>query len=495
MKLLLLSLLINLANCWLGYGKNIGHPDYINRKPPPTSAITTSSRIAIIGGGAGGLHMAHELNKRGIHDITIFEEKPEVGGKAQTVTVAKNRRVDSAVIFTNKTPYFMQFLKDLNVDDKLVSFKNCPPTFYDEASGEVFSNEEEMMKSANSTDFPHVDKAYQRALVKYRKLYSEVIDAGTGMPKVEYKHVLSRPFHEFMAEYGFEALQTIVDASITMCGYDSAHLKRRMSTYSALYILNLAPDQMLSYVWEPDFGWQDLWKKAAKSLQEAGISIRRNTRAESVEYLDELEAIAVTAKSMLDGGKTETLFFDFCIFDIPEPHRILRNPTSSQERVLSRFNLFMPTVTSILKVDSQNWPQNCGGILDKNSVYNVNGSKVVATAIGRERKEPSDQSFETVYSTMTSAINEDQLPDIKEKVLDQVEKMEGERPIETLSTKIYNTYFPTCSSDSILEEAPWKLVNLQGENRMWFTSGFASFDSTPPIIRYNHMLLDSIVEE
>ena len=49
------------------------------KKPAP---FTKDSKIAIIGAGAGGIHMAYELKKKGFKDITVFEKDDHVGGKA-----------------------------------------------------------------------------------------------------------------------------------------------------------------------------------------------------------------------------------------------------------------------------------------------------------------------------------------------------------------------------------------------------------------------------
>ena len=132
-----------------------------------------------------------------------------------------------------------------------------------------------------------------------------------------------------------------------------------------------------------DFGWQDLWKTA---VAKSGINVKRNTRVEIVKYLNERKSIAITARSMLDGN-TETLEFDFCIFAIPDPLQVMQNPTKSQKEILSRFNNYRPTVTSIIKVDSRNWPHECGFVLDKDGEYNLKGSQVEMTAVYRQERE------------------------------------------------------------------------------------------------------------
>ena len=42
-------------------------------------------RIAIVGAGVSGLVVAHRLHER--HEVTVFEERPRVGGHTNTVRV------------------------------------------------------------------------------------------------------------------------------------------------------------------------------------------------------------------------------------------------------------------------------------------------------------------------------------------------------------------------------------------------------------------------
>ncbi|MGH9084011.1 MAG: hydroxysqualene dehydroxylase [Acidimicrobiales bacterium] len=51
-----------------------------------TSAASMSSQVAVLGGGVGGLSVAHELAERGLQ-VTVFEPKA-LGGKARSIPVA-----------------------------------------------------------------------------------------------------------------------------------------------------------------------------------------------------------------------------------------------------------------------------------------------------------------------------------------------------------------------------------------------------------------------
>ena len=53
--------------------------DYAGKVPPPPCAPSTGKRIAIVGGGPGGLSAAYYLQLMG-HQTTVFEMLPELGG-------------------------------------------------------------------------------------------------------------------------------------------------------------------------------------------------------------------------------------------------------------------------------------------------------------------------------------------------------------------------------------------------------------------------------
>ena len=53
--------------------------DYAGKVPPPPCAPSTGKRIAVVGGGPGGLSAAYYLQLMG-HQTTVFEMLPELGG-------------------------------------------------------------------------------------------------------------------------------------------------------------------------------------------------------------------------------------------------------------------------------------------------------------------------------------------------------------------------------------------------------------------------------
>ena len=46
--------------------------------------LNKAARICVVGGGAGGIHMASSLKQAGYANITLFESAPQLGGKCFT---------------------------------------------------------------------------------------------------------------------------------------------------------------------------------------------------------------------------------------------------------------------------------------------------------------------------------------------------------------------------------------------------------------------------
>ena len=57
-------------------------------KQTPTRPQSKSAKIAVVGGGIGGIYTAYKLSKKGYKDITIFEKSGRLGGKAQSLRMS-----------------------------------------------------------------------------------------------------------------------------------------------------------------------------------------------------------------------------------------------------------------------------------------------------------------------------------------------------------------------------------------------------------------------
>ena len=77
-------------------------------------------RVAIIGGGIGGLVAAHMLSHK--HQITLFEKSDRLGGNALTVSDREGRKHDIAVgvFMRSGYPLLFRILDHFNIQTKTI---------------------------------------------------------------------------------------------------------------------------------------------------------------------------------------------------------------------------------------------------------------------------------------------------------------------------------------------------------------------------------------
>jgi hypothetical protein len=179
--------------------------------------------------------------------------------------------------------------------------------------------------------------------------------------------------------------------------------------------------------------------------------------------------------------------FDFCIIDIPDPLKVIRQPTWGQRSCLSKFTHYKPVLTTICKIKTKLKYQL---LFDNESHYNKGNH--TGLSLYKKNQNGDEYSIISVYSYFknTHVIQKDQVMEIEESVNEQIGFLTKEKVNETIATRINNQYLPHCSADDVKAGVPWQLFNLQGENKMWFTGAVASFDLTSSIICYNVKLLD-----
>lgn len=78
------------------------------------------TRTAVIGGGIAGLAAAWELARNG-HQVEIFEAGSRLGGAIAPVTLSGVQVDAGAEAFATRTPAVREFLRDLGLDDQVVS--------------------------------------------------------------------------------------------------------------------------------------------------------------------------------------------------------------------------------------------------------------------------------------------------------------------------------------------------------------------------------------
>ena len=87
-------------------------------------------KIAIIGGGIGGLMAAYLLGKK--HEITLFEKESRLGGNAYTLNTKDGHSFDVSVFAFSKSSYplFFKLLSELNIEYDAIGIQDLGVTYY-----------------------------------------------------------------------------------------------------------------------------------------------------------------------------------------------------------------------------------------------------------------------------------------------------------------------------------------------------------------------------
>jgi phytoene desaturase len=183
-------------------------------KKSVTSKKVVKKKIAIVGGGPGGLAASLLLAHEG-HDVTIFESKDQLGGRSSAIHVG-DFNFDSGPTF-----FIYRYILDsifhrlgLKLDD-FVSLKKIEPLYdliFGHKTFRPYENHALMMKEIHRV-FPGEENGYQRYLKKEARRFKKL------MP------VLSMPFSNPFQFFNPKVLQAIDEIDI------GRSLFQRLSSY------------------------------------------------------------------------------------------------------------------------------------------------------------------------------------------------------------------------------------------------------------------------
>ena len=174
-----------------------------------TKPFSLNSKVAIIGAGPAGIHMAYELSKRGHKNITVFERLDRVGGQSHTVFYRDTAFDLGTLNFMDHYPVLGKLQKELDLD--LVDINAMPKAMLAgrEVSGLRFIFEQ---YHKDHPSFGPKWLGYFRFLLRLKRdfkrataLNRELIDE-YGFPKESRIDDLQKPTAQFLAEHGLETL-------------------------------------------------------------------------------------------------------------------------------------------------------------------------------------------------------------------------------------------------------------------------------------------------
>lgn len=206
--------------------------------------MNKEDRIGVVGGGLSGLMITEGLQRKGYQNVTLFEEKPRLGGKLHTIFY-KGKSYELGAIFGLPSYFALKALmKRLNI----------------RADGPKLSRINYNGKGEKIMPIPKKDiQGFVEELHRLPQVLAGY--SSLGKPNIkDTEPALMQPFSQWCDTHGFKVLKTVYVHYFTIFGLGS------IDEVPALYVLRIINDQHLMCFMEiPQF---DTWKQGVSVLAE-----------------------------------------------------------------------------------------------------------------------------------------------------------------------------------------------------------------------------------
>ena len=466
-----------------------------------------TDRIAIIGAGPAGLHMAAELERRGFRRPILLEQRDRIGGKSHTI---HHRGVAHELGTCFLHLGYLEVYRLIQRYGARGAVGNPYLVFWDgplDAPGPALLRE-----------FVVQGIGCERYIRLRRRVFGDVEHRLPPRPSAAMLDALAMPFGDFLEKHGLGELLVSMELCQTAQGYGYL---REVSAFYGLWWMTptflrsqilggvghamggvlsdrtreaLAVTRML-----PD-GFTDLWTRLAQAHRldiRLGAEVRRIHRGEQQ-----------TTITYNQDGAERSLSCDFLIWaaDLRAFPKVVTDTTAPEARLFDALEIFsiVCTLYESAPVPGYTDAETGGGVLyiqsrlsreSEGSWYSdrFDGRLPCKAVPGRHRQS------RIAYQFFPRALTADErLDDASSRaLLDRLRADWNDRGVTDIElvrrdgelVQQYWPYFPHFGPEDIRRGAPWELAGLQGTRRTWYAGAAASFESVNDVINHNLDLL------
>eukprot|EP01124_Arcella_intermedia_P010144 TRINITY_DN1667_c0_g1_i1.p1 TRINITY_DN1667_c0_g1~~TRINITY_DN1667_c0_g1_i1.p1 ORF type:complete len:994 (-),score=200.78 TRINITY_DN1667_c0_g1_i1:742-3684(-) len=463
-----------------------------------------SDKIAIIGGGCGGIHMAHLLRRNGFQHITILEQSDRIGGKCYT-RYLKDIPYEMGACYLN--PLYVELAKLL----KHYGLTEVPPG--DEKSGDfdiylrsgknimkrddfIFNSDYSDLETdclpSEKSSLPTVIEQISRYKHIHRKIFGKYKYTFPPEPTPKYLEKLNMPLLDFLTKHKLDALKPLFLLGISgqVCG----HLKDIPAFYGLMWvrpellstIIPWGKNDKTKSITMVKEGYTKVWEKIVESDD---ISVLLNYNVSKIKRS--------TGQVVLGGtynGKPVASTFDYLVSTLPlnDCAKIIKNPDPLELEIFSEVKHYWMVVTLFLSEKQQNTqaieitPEN---LLPENPQRGVFCQRNSVRCLYPKLKESEEETWIAYQLLPPEDVSSN------ETLLQLFQQDMTQRNIKVLQVldQIKYPYFYHFSKEDISKGYPWKILDLQGTNRTFYTGASCFLDSVNDIMNYNLMLINRFV--
>jgi hypothetical protein len=472
-------------------------------------------RIIVLGAGPSGLYTAHFLQKQGYKNVLVLEKEGHVGGLCRTIT-SGGRSFDLGANYL--TPAYKLTMKLANeVGAKVYSERpfvamSVPD---DPAEPVKYTPIYQALRVDLKTGKPVPWLKFIGATMKYvwlRWKVGRVVDKPSfdGIEKFD-NGSLCVPFEEWLENNNLSCLATSFELPITQMGF--GYLSQTPAVYALKFmtlasyvpmVLKEAPfiGPLLGWPKRFKLGYQRMWQRVAWNLDvRLNVDVKKITRDDNGIRLE----VEVNEENLSEVGTgKETIKADYLIFACPlQPftqegtHSDVIKLSAEEESLFSKIKITSYCMTTLQLDDTQlGKSKKNGGPLA--SIFPVPGlgekNRVATYGVAKQWDDnPLVQFYTSTYAT-------DPHVDVKNDVLDDVEKIAGQMggtPKRELGWQTFDrwTYFQHVDSEVMLGgkgEDGWytRLEAMQGKENTFYVGGATNFELIESIGMYTKNLVE-----
>ncbi len=477
-----------------------------------------NAKIAIIGAGPAGLHVAKLLKNRGFKNIVIFEKTNRLGGKVYTLKHDSQVYEMGACYVSVDYPLVLKLAEEYGCE--LIPIQ-ASKRFVADASGNVVPFEHYLTDVFFKTYIPKWLRRFVPKisfgpnilinLIRYSKLHRKFFQRSKQnvldwQISVEQKQELIKPFLQFIKDHKLQRLIPFFEFSHTCQGYGDLS---SIPTYYAL--MWTTPKLIISLAREASFskigmdkpclklfvnGFEELFLSLAKK---ENLEIRYNTHILEVDRHNASKSespIAITYQN--EAGKSRECFdYLFLACGSKSISEFLDKPTSMENEFLKASQKFSLTTTLFNTNLLPGYRLTCvlsEMMKETNKHVNQiilfrNDAALRNTAETQDVEQASAKTTSIAFQYDLRGLAETESREvIQNKLLNDLKGI-STGPVDIIKTCTFD-YFEHFDTAGIEKEYPWLINKLQGEHRTFYVGSIACFEGINLIFEYNTALIN-----
>ncbi len=444
-----------------------------------------NAKIAIVGAGPAGIHMAYSLKNRGYTNVVIYEKSDRVGGKTYSkIHDDIAHELGTTAFAMTKHSSLENFITNIFPDIKKHAYKLNIITLANNALIKKPQSKEKSSKIAMLTK-----ALFYRE--KFYRIYNQLIEKGypfnINKDDHETLNMLATSMKSFLISNGMEYIYQSLKSRFIAYGYG------RLENVPAYYGLMVLERNYLSKSTYRVFnkGNDFLWKETIRKFD---LQTKLGVSVANIDY----SQYQTTGKVSLDLEKNSTITteqFDFAILTAPY---LLADSLPSAVATEFKQVKSLSYASSLIEMGTRDSSDKYyTGEYPLEPLNNYNYDVVLAAHFGKMR-EVSTKKYKTNSNAFTCFQLNDQydndfdVVNVSQKLEEQIKKnfdrKYGLNKIHNIHC--WEHYSPYFNNSSIKQGIIQKIESEQGKHGLWYIGSCISGELVSLVFEYNEYLLN-----